>query len=166
MPGYTTSYDLDAIKAAAAQYTISKSIDGSDVYNATFALSLDSETAIILRFSTNNGTVPTITIDGTTIRPNEQGVVKDNVKYTLTSSTDSNGTIRYAIRISGISAHKLGNTFTVNGDANGAFSFAVSPLYYVNSTLNKTDISTEAKYCAAALYQYYAAVMAYRNAGH
>ena len=89
----------------------------------------------------------------------------------LTATAKFNGNVfraekqadgRYRVRITGISAHQLGNTITITGSAEGAFTVKVSALAYVRSVL-KNSSDKAARDCMAALYRYYEAVIAYRN---
>ena len=52
---------------------------------------------------------------------------------------------------------------TVTGNAGGTFTVKVSALSYARSVLNNANATREAKECLAALYSYYAAVLAYRG---
>ena len=73
---------------------------------------------------------------------------------------------RYLIHVTGISAHRLGDTITVTGTAGGDFTIEVSALSYVRSILGSDAFDTDAKYAMAALYKYYDAVMEYRKSGN
>ena len=69
----------------------------------------------------------------------------------------------YLLRVSGISAHKLGDMMTITGTAGTAFEVSVCALSYVRSVLNSTSTSEAAKNGLSSLYAYYAATMAYRK---
>ena len=123
MPGYTDSYDLDVIREAVSGYGIERSIENTDIESVSFALSMESETSIILRLTMKSGAAaPTLTVNGTTLNPGDAGVKLGNQEYVLNAyGTTSEGKARYEIRIKNIAAHRLSDVFTVNGDANGAF---------------------------------------------
>ncbi len=173
MPGYTDSYDLNAIREAVSGYGIERSIENTDIESVSFALSMESETSIILRLTMKSGAAaPTLTVNGTTLNPGDAGVKLGNQEYVLNAyGTTSEGKARYEIRIKNISAHRLSDVFSVNGDANGAFEIKAVALYYVKYILS-TDASnpylndTDAQNCVAALYTYCEAVKGYIAAGH
>ena len=173
MPGYTDFYDLDVIREAVSGYGIERSIENTDIESVSFALSMESETSIILRLTMKSGAAaPTLTVNGTTLNPGDAGVKLGNQEYLLNAyGTTSEGKARYEIRIKNIAAHRLSDVFTVNGDANGAFEIKAVALYYAKYILS-TDASnpylndTDAQNCVAALYTYCEAVKDYIAAGH
>ena len=143
---YADGYDFDAVKAAVAGYKFVKELDGSKVTKATYKLVLDSTTALDVILTVEKGTE-------------------------LTASAEFNGNTfeaekladgRYRVRIPDISAHQLGDTVTVTGEAGGAFTVAVAPLSYVRSVLNSASFGETAKNSMAAMYTYFEKVMAYR----
>jgi hypothetical protein len=143
---YADGYDFDAVKAAVAGYKFVKELDGSKVTKATYKLVLDSTTALDVILTVEKGTE-------------------------LTASAEFNGNTfeaekladgRYRVRIPDISAHQLGDTVTVTGEAGGTFTVAVAPLSYVRSVLNSASFGETAKNSMAAMYTYFEKVMAYR----
>ncbi|MDO4193985.1 MAG: hypothetical protein Q4D24_11825, partial [Erysipelotrichaceae bacterium] len=144
---YTESYDIDSIKDEVAGYRFIKSFGDSKVTNAGYKLHLDSETVLTVYIYPENGTEVTAscTFNGKT--------------YYADKLSDE----RYAIQISNIAASLLGQTITINGDADGEFTITVSALSYARSVLNNDSYDAEAKNTLAALYKYYDAVVAYRG---
>ena len=71
---------------------------------------------------------------------------------------------RYLVQISGIPAHLLDytNTIQVVTD-NGEFDVKVSALSYVNSVLNKDTYNDNMKKAVTSLYRYYKATKEYRE---
>ena len=63
--------------------------------------------------------------------------------------------------MSGISAHRLGDTITITGTAGSDFTITLSALSYARAVLNSEAFNADAKNTMAAFYQYYAAVKAY-----
>ena len=143
---YADSFDYDAILAALSGYTFDKAFGSSKITKATYKLHLDSTTVLDVFLTAEDGTQ--VKASGTF-----HGKTYEAVKQ-------KDG--RYLIRIPGISAHQLGDTVTITGTAGGSFTVTVSALSYIRSVLkNSTD--KKAKDNMAAMYEYYAAVMAYRS---
>ena len=71
----------------------------------------------------------------------------------------------YRVQIAGISAHKLGNVYTITGNAGGDrdFTVKVSALSYVQGALNDDDETVEMKRAVTSLYKYYDATKTYRD---
>ena len=69
----------------------------------------------------------------------------------------------YCVTISGISAHKLGDTYKIHVNAGGEFDIEVSALSYADSVMNSAE-DADMKKAVIALYKYYAATMKYRDA--
>ena len=153
---FTDSYDYADILSKVQASAFVKTIEGSNVTKATYKLHLDAETTVDVLLTTSDGKAPTNV--KLTIHEVESG--KDVTK-TVTPVKQSDG--RYLIRVSGISAHKLGDMMTVSGTAGKAFEVQVCALSYVRSVLNSTSTSEAAKNGLASLYAYYAATMAYRK---
>ena len=84
-------------------------------------------------------------------------------KSSVTPQKLSNGV--YRIQIRNIPAHQLGTTYTVTGNAGGAFTIKVSALSYVKQVLDSADTSKfdndTAHYAVASLYKYYDAAHNY-----
>ena len=142
---YTDSFNYASIQAAVNGKAFAKSLDGSKVEKATYKLHLDSATTVDVFLKPASGVTLTAsaTFNGKTYRAEKQ----------------ADG--RYLVRIPDISAHQLGDMITITGDAGGAFTVKVSALSYVRSVL-ANDMPVPDKDGLSALYQYYAAVMAYR----
>ena len=144
---YADSFDFDAIRSAVAKYTFAKDLGSSKVSKASYKLVLDSTTTLDVILTVPEGTKLTASAEF-------NGKTYEAVKM-------SDG--RYHVRITDIPAHLLGETVTVSGSAGGAFSVSLAPLSYVRSVLNSTSFNENAKNNVAALYEYYAKVMAYRG---
>ncbi|MCR5173900.1 MAG: InlB B-repeat-containing protein [Oscillospiraceae bacterium] len=144
---YAKSYDFEALKPEVQQYAFAKDLGSSKVTKATYKLHLDSSTTVDVFLTVPKGTALTAstTYDGKTYKAELQ----------------SDG--RYMIRIPDISAHKLGETITIRGNAGGSFTVAVSALSYVRSVLNNANAAAAEKNGLAAFYEYYRAVQNYRG---
>ena len=144
---YTESFDLDSIKTAIDGYTFVKNIEGSGITKATYRLNLESETMVDVFLTVEDGTelIASATFNGKT--------------FTAVKQADG----RYRIRVSGISAHLLGETITITGTAGSDFTITVSALAYARAVLNSAAFGADAKNAMAALYRYYAAVKAYNS---
>lgn len=144
---YTESFDLDSIKTAIDGYTFVKNIEGSGITKATYRLNLESETMVDVFLTVEDGTELTAsaTFNGKT--------------FTAVKQADG----RYRIRVSGISAHLLGETIKITGTAGSDFTITVSALAYARAVLNSEAFNADAKNAMAALYRYYAAVEAYNS---
>ena len=145
---YTESYDIDAVRTAVDEYKLVLS-GSSSVKSAAMRLSLDSETAMSIRLTVEDGAelTATATLNG----------------KTFSAETQTDGS--YIIKITGIKAAQLGSELIVTGTAGGEdFSVTVAPLAYVRSILNSSAYSSNlnAQNTVAAFYYYYAAIMAYR----
>ena len=154
---YAGQYNYAEILSMVQANAFVKAIDGTDITKATYKLHLDSETTVDVLLTTKTGSAPKdVTL---TIYEQWSG---NTVRSTVTPEKLSDG--RYLIRISGISAHKLGDTISITGEAGKMFTVDVSALSYVRSVLNNSGQSEAAKKALSALYAYYAATMAYREA--
>ena len=144
---YTTEFDYDAILSKVDGKAFVKELDGSGVTKATYKLHLDSETTVDVFLTPKSGVTLTAsaTFNGKTYAAEKQ---KDG---------------RYLVQIPNISAHQLGDMITVTGNAGGAFTVKVSALSYVRSVLKSDTTNKAAKDGMSALYEYYAAVLAYRK---
>ena len=144
---YTDSFDYASILAAVSGMAFDKSgIAGTDVEKAAYRLILDSETTLDVYLTPKNGTVLTASASF------------NGAEYTAARQPDG----RYLVRIPNIPAHRLGEMITVSGKAGGTFTVRVSALSYVRSVLNSAASNGAAKDGLSALYQYCAAVLAYR----
>ena len=153
---FADTYNYADILSRVQANAFVKAIDGTNITKATYKLHLDAETTVDVYLTTKDGKAPTnVTL---TIREEESG--KETTKK-VTPVKQSDG--RYLIRISGISAHKLGDMMTITGTAGKKFTVQVSALSYVRSVLNNAGSTEAAKNCMAALYRYYEATMAYRK---
>ena len=152
---FTDEYDYADILSKVQANAFAKAVDGSTITKATYKLHLDTDTVLDVLLTTSDGAAPT---DVTVTTRDEETGKETTVK--ATPFKDNQG--RYVIRITGISAHRLGNMMTITGTAGTRFTIEVSPLSFVRSILNNASQTEEAKDCVSALYAYYAATMAYR----
>ena len=145
---YTASYDIDTIKAAAADYAIVRVNESNgDVEKMTYSVTVDSATAILVYFK------PASDYSGTlTVKVNGED-------YTATAV---NG--RYEVRIPGISAHQLGNSFTVVATTeHGTATVTISALSYVAGGMTSYAANPVAMDAMASIYAYAKAAEAYKN---
>ena len=71
---------------------------------------------------------------------------------------------RYKVTILNISAHQLGDTYTVTSSTtNGTAKCSLSALSYVYAILNGSSYDKTAKDAVSSLYSYYDATMNYRS---
>ncbi|MBO4653022.1 MAG: hypothetical protein J5649_06880 [Lachnospiraceae bacterium] len=143
-----TASDVEAAKTAVADRVIVRDVGDSQIEKVTYSLNLETETAIRIYLKVKDGYTGNVTAT-----MNGSGI--DCVKQ-------SDG--RYQIEISGISAHKLGETYEVKVSAGGEFTISVSALSYVNTVLNSESSvfnNDDARYAVTALYNYYVAAMNY-----
>ena len=153
---YAESFDYADILSKVQANAFVKAIDGTNVTKATYKLHLDSETTVDVFLTTKDGKTPSNVKLYTTPAGGGSVTVKN-----VTPAKQSDG--RYLIRISGISAHRLGDLYEINGTAGKTFTVQVSALSYVRSVLNNAGSTAAAKDGLSALYKYYEAVMAYRT---
>ncbi|MBR6951253.1 MAG: S8 family serine peptidase [Oscillospiraceae bacterium] len=136
---FTDSYDIDAIKAAVSEYTMTKQFGTSKVTKATHRLHLDSSTALEVFLTVEGDTELTASIQ-----------FKGNT-YTAEKQADG----RYSIKIPNISAHQLGNIFTITGNAGGEFTVTASVMSYINAVLSSGNADEATQNGLASLYTYY-----------
>ncbi|MBQ2615604.1 MAG: hypothetical protein IJF90_01965, partial [Synergistaceae bacterium] len=121
--------------------------EGSGIEDVSFALVLDSETAIEIYLTSKDGYTGTV------------------CAYIGTNTTDNMAVKKgseYVISIGNVSAHLLGREYTVNvatGDVN--FDVKISALSYVQSAIH--DKSEAMKRAVTSLYRYWKATMTYRS---
>lgn len=145
MTGYKAAADLDIAGAAAAteQYKAIPVLDGSQVEKLQLKLSLDTKTALSIRAKVPAG----VTVTGTAF------FVDTDFEF------DENA----VAKVTGIRASLLDDDAYINGNAGGRFGGTACALSYANAVLSSTSASTLQKNAMAALYNYYAAVLAYRS---
>ena len=146
-----TDADIEEVRQIANQYAVVRDdYSGTGIQSISYSLTLDAETAITLLF---------------TIASEYQ----DNVFAGLNGGTEnlavrqSDG--RYAVQISGISAHLLAEpqTVTVRTAAGKDFNVTVSALTFVYNTLRNASTAMDRQKLAVALYKYYQATINYQN---
>ena len=139
--------DFTTVQEATKDYAISRDdSDGSGIESVTFALILDSETAIEIYLAPKD---------------DYSGNVAAYVDGGKTNMAVKKGG-EYVVSIGNISAHKLGKTYTVNVVAGEAsFDVRLSALSYVQSAIN--DTSPAMKRAVTSLYRYWDATMTYRR---
>ncbi len=148
---FTSSYSYEDVSKAASKYERVLALGKSDIEKITYSLSLNTDTTVnvfIKPRSSYSGSVKITTRKGNTA-----------TSYTAAKQADG----RYKVTIPNISAHQLGDTYTITAvTANGTASCKVSALSYVNAILNENS-STIAKNAVSAFYRYYEAIMIYRE---
>ena len=152
---FTSAYNYADILSKVQAYAFVKAIDGTNVTKASYKLHLDSKTTVDVFLTTKDGSAP----KNVTMTVHEEETGRETTK-TVTPEKQSDG--RYMIRISGISAHRLGDMMTITGTAGKMFTIQVSALSYVRSVLDNSTTQT-AENCLSAMYAYYAAIMSYRK---
>ena len=146
---YTTS-DIEYVRGIVDQYRVIRdSFDGTGIDSASYSLSLDSETTINLTFTME-----------TDYTGDFKAYLNGGSQNLAVKQYDGS----YKIQISGISAHKLADTQTVKIYVGKDISFKVSGLTFVYTSMKGSNIPEDRQKLAVALYKYYEATMAYRNA--
>ena len=135
---YTDSFDVDAIKTALQDVSITADLAGSGITGATFSLRMDS--AVELDITLKSDSV--IDLSG--------------CDYLVTEKDGKS-----VVRVINISAPDLDRPVTVAGTAAGDFSITLSPLCYIKAVLTGSGYSTEQINAMAAAYNYYVAAKAY-----
>ena len=123
-----------------------KDLGDSDLSNITYALIMDSDTALRFTIKPQSGYTGPITVylDGNKVTPKKVG---------------SN----YQVTVSGISAHKLGDPHMLTVETkNGTAEFGASALSYAYDAVTDPLDSSE-KLAMCALYDYYSAAKAYKK---
>ena len=138
--------DVAAAREATAGAAAGFVPGDSAIVKAGFSLVLDSETAIRIYLTPQDG------FDG------DVGAVCDGKDLICTRQNSG----RYLIEIPGITAFDLSDTYTVTVTAAGEDAVIdLSPLSYVKAVLNSESVGA-AQYLATALYRYCAAAFAYK----
>ncbi|MBQ3346557.1 MAG: CotH kinase family protein, partial [Synergistaceae bacterium] len=140
--------DSADVKGKLSDFAIVDESKGSGIKLVEMDLELNSETTINVYLNVSadySGSVSAYLGEST-----ENMAVKQN-----------DGT--YRITISGISAHMLGDVYTIHVDAGGEFDIEVSALSYANAVMNSKRADDELKKAVIALYKYYDATMEYRK---
>ena len=145
---YKASYNYDSVKENVRKYQHSFDLGTSDIEEIKYSLSLNAETSINIYFDTISGYEGDIAV---TVNGDPVTVVKQN-----------DG--RRRITISNISAHQLGDTYSVSITSdNGTASYSVSALSYVYAVISSNDFDELAKDAVSSLFAYYNATMEYRK---
>ncbi len=153
---YTSKYsDADdsytSIKNEVAAFERVSAPVESDIDDITFSLSLNAETLLNVFVTPKEGYAGNLTIS-------VDGLAEDEYTVEFTGS-------RYKVVIPNISAHKLGQTYTVRiVTENGISIYNVSALSYVYAVLNSESFDSVAKDAVASIYKYYEATINYRAA--
>ena len=144
---YTDAMDT-AVDLSAYAYSQIGEVSGITRVNKS--LVLDSKTAIRLLFTVDDtyGKEPVITV---------KDASDNTVETQLTKQSDG----RYCLLIPGISAHKLGETYTIVVD--GTMTIQMSALTYAHGVLQSDTMTDATKQAVAALNAYYNAAIEYKN---
>ncbi len=149
-----TDDDLQETLQAVRSYEIVRDTGNSGIESVPYRLRLDSDITLELNI------VPASDYYGSVFASLNGGSENMAVKT-------SGG---YLVQISGISAHKLGDTYTVTvTTSRGSFDVKVSALSYVYTSLTSANTapgttgSPAMKKAVTSLYKYYMATMAYRE---
>ena len=139
--------DFETVRTAVAGHEIVKDIEGTGVSKVEYPLYLNAETTIEVLLTPESGkSISNVKVNGGDNGAEIEGGV-------------------YRVQIAGISAHKLGNVYTITGNAGDDkdFTVKVSALSYVQGALNDTQSTVEMKCAVTSLYKYYDATMTYRE---
>ena len=140
--------DFETVSNDTKDYAIVRNVpEGSGIKNVSFALVLDSETAIEIYLTSKDG---------------YNGTVVAHVDTNTTDNMAVKKGSEYVVSIGNISAHLLGKEYTVNvatEDVN--FDVKISALSYVQSAIH--DDSEAMKRAVTSLYRYWKATMTYRR---
>ena len=141
-------FDLVEVRAEVNDYMLDLDKGDSGVLSAQMRLSLDSETALSIRFQVESGTELTAsaTFNGKT--------------FTAEKFSDE----YYVIKITGITSAQFADNITITGNANGDFTVNASVLAYINAALNAESVDADAANAVSALYYYYLRTVEYREA--
>lgn len=140
--------DVSSALTAVQNKAIVWNLGDSQVEEITYSLDLESETAIYIYLKMKSGYTGSVT------------ALMDGNSITCAKQKDG----RYRIKIDGIAAHQLGDTYDVRVSAEGECSVSVSPMSYVLTVLESRNSSLNndtAHYAVTSLYRYYKAAIAY-----
>lgn len=143
-----TADSVSAAKSGAERYKFEIQLpDDSAITGLTYALELETKTAIRIFVTVEKGSDISATVDGSSVPCVRQ----------------SDG--RYCIEIGDISAHELadGHTVIITSGGDSVSITNLSALSYVNTVLSSPDSTESASYAAASLYNYYIAAIDYRS---
>lgn len=131
-------------------YAYSQTGEVSGITKVNKSLVLDSKTAVRLLFTVDDtyGKEPVIAA---------KDANGNTVETQLTKQSDG----RYCLLIPGISAHKLGETYTIVVD--GTMTIQMSALSYAHGVLQSDAMTGATKQAVAALNAYYNAALEYKN---
>ena len=149
MPKYRESEPDTGIDLSDFAMTVSGEETG--ITMITKSLVLDSKTAVVLyiRVGETYTKTPVVSVS------NIYGEVFNDVE--AVKQIDG----RYRVKLPGIYAHQLGNSFTV--DIDGAITVNVSAMSYAYSALSSSSVSNNLKNAMAALYAYYDSAKSYKQ---
>ncbi len=138
--------DIDNVQEALSNFALVKNLENTGIKSLMFNLELESETTINICLYPEESYTGSVNayLDGS----NENIAVKQN-----------DGS--YMITLSGISAHLLGEMYTIHAEAEKNFDVEVSALSYSDSVI-KSSNDDDLKKAVIALYKYYDATVKYR----
>ena len=145
---YASSYDTDSMITPLKDYEVTRNLVSEDIEKITFALVLDSSTSIYLYIKPAEGYTGSVSaaVDGTA------------------AEAESLAGGRYRVMTPGISAHKLGDNYTVTITTdNGTSTVRISAMSYAYACISNTSSTEDAKNSAAALYSYYKAADTFKK---
>ena len=152
MPAASTITSAMASDASSGTepFASTKSVEGCDIEDAFFRLSLESATRMDVYLIPKNGAVITATIGDST----------ENAAVLLEDG-------RYRVSIEDIPAHQLGDLVTIHVTAGKTGEIKVSALSYVNAVIKQTTLpagtTNEEIRALTAFYNYYKRTMEYRQ---
>ena len=144
---YSTKASALAADGKAISYTgISNGSSAGKYFQ--YALNLDYETSILIKFNTGNVTFTSVQKGGVNYENRKNAYTADNCTLYL-----------YYLPVS-----QLGEAITVSGTVNGGgYTINISALSYVHAVLSSGSTSTAHKNAVSALYDYYKAAETYQT---
>ena len=150
---YTDADIEDAIQAVA-QYAKSWNVGSSGIKSIGYRLVLDSDTALELFLRPADDYTGSVSA----YSRGAIGITDTNANLAVRQSDG-----RYLVQISGIPAHRLDYTNTIEVITDkGRFDIKVSALSYVNTILTSSKYNDNMKKAVTSLYRYYKATKEYR----
>ena len=144
-----TATDIDDAKAALESYKLVSVNNSSDILQIGYSLNLQSRTTLSVYVKLPDGYTGDVTAK-----------LQDNTELTVSHPSDD----VYQVDIANIAAHELGNPHDIEFTTeSGSCTVTVSALTYAYKQINNPT-NVYSKNAMTALYRYYAATVAYRNA--
>lgn len=161
MPGTGTAYTTDDISAVNTDVTANYALtltsqQAAGIQSMNYSLTFDTDTAINLYLTLTDDFKAGLKSGTKTLTVMVDGAAKN-------AEEQENGEHKgsYLVKISGIYAHKLGTSHTIEITADGTTSMQIYALSYVKTILNMNTATDAMKNAVTALYNYYKATVEY-----